>query len=269
LVHDPLRKPPTLFGIVRYNCPVRALRLILFVVLCLFLLPLAVHAVWWTTREHAASWDVADWSSAALLPKPAAKADAVVAVYTARVGHWRGIFAHHTWIVVKDRGAARYTRYDKVAWGRPVRENGWAADGRWYGNMPELIAYAEGADAEALIPRMRAAVASYPYGSAGGYRVWPGPNSNTFAAHVLAGVPELKVALYPTALGKDVRTDGRMLGWSLSHTGVQLSLNGLLGVTVGWVEGLELNLLGLVSGIDVRRPALKLPGFGRIGMAAY
>ena len=37
-------------------------------------------------------------------------------------------------------------------------------------------------------------------------------------------------------------------------------------MTVGWVEGVEINVLGLVAGIDFRRPALKLPGFGRIGM---
>ena len=31
-------------------------------------------------------------------------------------------------------------------------------------------------------------------------------------------------------------------------------------------EGIEVNLLGLVFGVDVLRPALKLPFFGRIGM---
>ena len=32
------------------------------------------------------------------------------------------------------------------------------------------------------------------------------------------------------------------------------------------VEGLEFNLLGLVAGLDMRHAALKLPGFGRIGI---
>ena len=40
----------------------------------------------------------------------------------------------------------------------------------------------------------------------------------------------------------------------------------MLGVKVGWVEGIEVNFLGLVAGLDLRRPALKLPGFGRIGI---
>jgi hypothetical protein len=39
------------------------------------------------------------------------------------------------------------------------------------------------------------------------------------------------------------------------------------GVTLAVAEGLELNLLGLVVGIDFARPALKLPGLGRLGAA--
>jgi hypothetical protein len=34
------------------------------------------------------------------------------------------------------------------------------------------------------------------------------------------------------------------------------------------VEGLELNVLGLVAGFDFRHPAIKLPGYGRVGFAA-
>ena len=41
---------------------------------------------------------------------------------------------------------------------------------------------------------------------------------------------------------------------------------GLLGVKVGWVEGIEVNFLGLVAGLDLRHPAVKLPGFGRVGI---
>ncbi len=40
----------------------------------------------------------------------------------------------------------------------------------------------------------------------------------------------------------------------------------MLGVKLGWVEGVEFNFLGLVAGLDLRRPALKLPGFGRLGV---
>jgi hypothetical protein len=48
---------------------------------------------------------------------------------------------------------------------------------------------------------------------------------------------------------------------------VQLSLFGLLGVLAGAEEGLELNVLSLTFGIDVKRPALKLPVVGRLGFS--
>jgi hypothetical protein len=96
--------------------------------------------------------------------------------------------------------------------------------------------------------------------------VWPGPNSNSFVAYVLAAIPEAGIALPPTAVGKDWRADRRIFGLTASGTGIQVSLGGLLGFTVGWVEGVEINVLGLVAGLDIRRPALKLPGLGRIGV---
>ena len=51
------------------------------------------------------AWSEADWSSARLLPAARAKPEALVHVYAARTGRWKGIFAHHSWIVVKEKGA--------------------------------------------------------------------------------------------------------------------------------------------------------------------
>lgn len=244
-----------------------AIRAILGGFLALFLLPLALHAAYWLAVDDGGPWNRANWASAQLLPSAAAHPQALVHVYAARTGRWKGIFAHHCWIVVKEKGAASYTRFDKVAWGRPVHVNAWAPDAYWYGHAPVLVAAIEGEDAERLIPRIRAAVATYPYARPGGYRVWPGPNSNTFVAHVLAAVPEARIALPPTAIGKDFRPVSDTFGYTPSQTGLQLALAGLLGITVGWVEGVEVNILGLVAGVDVRAPALKLPGFGRLGLA--
>jgi hypothetical protein len=236
--------------------------------LALFVTPLGVHAAWWLSTDAALAWSQADWSSARMLPPARTKPEALVHVYAARTGRWKGIFAHHTWIVVKDRDAGAYTRYDKVAWGQPVKTDNWAPDARWYGHRPILVGAVEGPAAETLIPKIRAAVARYPYGHYGDYSVWPGPNSNSFTAYVLGAVPEARIALPPTAIGKDWRIDRTVLGLTPSGTGIQLSVNGLFGVTVGWVEGVEVNLLGLVVGLDLRRPALKLPGLGRIGLGA-
>ena len=231
-----------------------------------FLTPLALHAAWWLSSDRAVAWSEADWSSARLLPSPRAKPEALVHVYAARTGRWKGVFAHHSWIVVKEKGASSYARFDKVAWGKPVKVNNWAPDARWYGHMPRLVGAVEGPAAEALIPKIREAVARYPYSRSGDYSVWPGPNSNSFVAFVLSAIPEAGIALPPTAIGKDWRVDRHLFGLTPSGTGVQFEVAGLFGITVGWVEGIEVNILGLVTGIDIRRPALKLPGFGRIGM---
>lgn len=251
-------------GLVATMSWLKRCMLIFFLV---FLLPLALHAAYWTSQNRPQSWSQANWSSAGLLPAAREHDDALVRIYAARVGRWRGIFAHHTWVVVKEQGASRYTRFDVVGWGRPVRTDNWAADGRWFGQVPDIVAAIDGPAAASLIPRIRAAVAAYPYGEPGGYLAWPGPNSNTFVNSILASIPEAGVALPPTALGKDYRGEV-FAGLTPTRTGVQVSLMGLLGVSVGWIEGVEVNVLGLVAGIDVRRPALKLPGFGRIGTPA-
>ena len=94
--------------------------------------------------------------------------------------------------------------------------------------------------------------------------MWPGPNSNTFIAAILRAVPQLEATLPPTAIGKDFRP-GPFVGLTDSGTGIEASLWGLLGLKLGWVEGVEVNVLSLVAGLDLRHPAIKLPGFGRIG----
>ena len=243
---------------------IRSLWLILLV---LFLIPLATHAIWWQLQDHPRSWSEANWSSAGLLRAASASPDAVVHVMAGRTGRWKGIFAHHTWIVVKPRGAARYTRYEVVGWGRPLRIDAYAPDGRWFGDTPRILVTLRGAEAERAVPAIRRAIEAYPHASAGSYVIWPGPNSNTFIASIARAVPELAPALLPTAIGKDYAGWPLYAGRAPSGTGAQLSFGGLLGLSVGWVEGLELNVLGLVVGFDVRRPALKLPGWGRVGLS--
>ena len=72
----------------------------------------------------------------------------------------------------------------------------------------------------------------------------------------------------PTAIGKDYPCGRNWFGRTPSGTGIRLSLAGYLGLSIGWVEGLEFHVLGTTLGVDIRRPALKLPGIGRLGMAA-
>jgi Protein of unknown function (DUF3750) len=235
------------------------------VILLVFLAPLAIHAGVYEAQDHAANFMRADWSSTGMLPRAGDEPEARVLVFTGRTGRWRGIFAVHSWVVLKPEGAAAWDRYDVVGWGQPIREDGWAPDGRWFGNTPRVLLDIRGEEATRLIPKIEAAIAGYHYSHAGDYRVWPGPNSNTFTATLLRAVPEAETALPSNAIGKDFRP-GPYLGLTDSRTGVEASLFGLLGLKVGWVEGIEVNFLGLVAGLDVRHPAVKLPGFGRIGL---
>lgn len=51
-----------------------------------------------------------------------------------------------------------------------------------------------------------------------------------------------------------------------SGTGAQFNAFGALGLLVGWVEGIEINLFGLTFGVNPKRLALKLPMLGNVGL---
>jgi Protein of unknown function (DUF3750) len=210
----------------------------------------------------------ANRSSAGIAPDPEKTPEAIVQVYAARALNWRGLFGVHTWIAIKRENSSYYTVHQVIGW-RIYRnlpaltsEPG-IPDRYWFGNEPEIIAELQGPEAERAIAEIEEAVKSYPY--ADEYRLWPGPNSNTFTAYVGRRVPELKLELPVTAIGKDFPVNGTFLDRTPSGTGYQLSIYGLLGVMAGWKEGLEVNLLGLSFGIDLVTPALKIPFVGRLG----
>jgi hypothetical protein len=242
-------------------------RKLLLALVLLIAIPIGISAAAYWSGDRSMNWQTADRSSAGLLPAAADHPEAIVRVFAARTVRWRGIFAVHSWIVLKEANARRYVRYDYTAWGQPISVDRFQADGRWFGAVPEVVVAAEGAEASRLIPKIKAAIADYRYREYGDYTAWPGPNSNTFVKAVLDSVPELGSSLPPTAIGKDYPYDGRWFGLTGSQTGLFASLGGYLGLTVGWIEGIELNVFGAVLGLDIRRPALKLPGIGRLGMS--
>jgi hypothetical protein len=242
-------------------------RIIMLTLLTLFLLPVAARAALFAFEDRPGSWRNADWSSIGALPPAAAHPQARILVLSGRTGGLKGVVAVHSWIVFKRQNAANWTRYDVVGWGNPVRLNGWAPDGRWFGTAPTVVADVKGDKAEAMIPAIERAVKDYRYSNDGDYRLWPGPNSNSFVAAILRAVPQMQAVMPPNAIGRDFRPSP-YLGWTDSGTGVEANLFGLLGLKAGWVEGFEMNVLGLVAGFDIRQPALKLPAFGRIGMAS-
>jgi hypothetical protein len=215
----------------------------------------------------AGDWRSASRSAVGLAPDPRSTPEPVVQVYAARAVRWRGYFGVHTWVAVKPRDAAEFTVYEVNGWrlrrtGRAVSVDNRSPDSRWFGNRPDLIAERRGDGVEELIARIEQAVASYPYADT--YRVWPGPNSNTFVAHVLRAAPELRADLPATAIGKDYLGPG-FVAWSPSGTGAQLNVFGLVGALAGIEEGVEISVLGLTFGVDPLDLALKLPLAGRVG----
>lgn len=245
----------------------------LLAILLVFFLPLgfAVTAHY-AEGDHPSDWRTARRDSVGIAPDPATTPEAIIHVYTARAFRWRGAFGVHSWIATKPQGATHFTRLEVMGFnvargGRAVRVQAGTPDGYWYGSPPTLIRELRGGEAvDALIERLHDAAAHYPYDNQ--YRVWPGPNSNTFIAALGRAVPELRLDLPPTAIGKDYLPGGALLARAPSGGGVQLSLNGLLGIIIAPQEGLEFNLLGLSAGIDLNPPAIKLPGVGRLGRAA-
>jgi len=213
---------------------------------------------WWQGRRD----------SSGQAPDPATTPEAVLQVYAARAVGWRGVLAVHTWIAVKRSGAESYRRYEVMGWGvsqgaPAVRVNRMGPDDHWFGARPDKLVDLRGQGVDTVIDKVEGAIRTYPFPES--YRTWPGPNSNTFTAHVGRTVPELRLDLPPTAIGKDYLPNGSVMARSPGGFGGQLSLWGLLGVLAGWEEGVEVNLLGLTVGVDFKEPALKLPVAGRVG----
>jgi hypothetical protein len=213
----------------------------------------------------AQDWKNASREPVGLAPDPLVVKEAVVQVYGARAVGAKGLFGVHTWVAVKPTDAESWTVYEVIGWRLRWSDSAVVVrtrnpDGRWFGAEPELYAERRGTGVDELIKRVDKAAREYPF--AGDYSVWPGPNSNTFTSWIARAVPELKIDLPATAIGKDYL--GRsVFGSAPSGSGFQVSLAGLLGIAASGVDGVEINLLGLNFGVSPN--GLKLPMIGIIG----
>ena len=141
----------------------------------------------------------------ALAPDPLDHQDAIIQVYGADVWGFRGNFAIHTWIATKSHGAADYQIYQVIGWrlrgGRSVVSISAGNPARpWYGSPAILLHEIRGAEAQALIDRVHDAAVRYPFEME--YKMWPGPNSNSFTAWIGLEVPELHLDLPVKAIGQ-------------------------------------------------------------------
>jgi len=241
------------------------LKRLLLTIFIVYLLPTFASAGWWAIQDRPGRWSEARWSSAKILPEASASNDAAIYIFSAMTGGLKGAVASHAWIVTKEKGADTYNRYDKVGWGSPIRRNHRPPDAFWYSNPPQLVKAITGVDAELLIPKVEGAIATYPYAEPGGYQIFPGPNSNTFVAYVLRTVPELGAVLPPHAVGRDYLPDGEFVHVDTDWKDVHVTLRGLIGISAGLRSGFEVHFLGLVAGLDIANPGIKVPALGRIG----
>ncbi len=214
-----------------------------------------------------ANWRTASQKSAGIVDTNKYPKQSRVLVFAGRAFSWRGAFAVHTWIAIRKAGNQQFTVYQVVGWrawmGRSaiVIEQA-APDREWYGNKPFVLADIHGPLADQAIEHLTRAVAKYPYPRK--YWLWPGPNSNSFTAYLLRQTPELTAALPATALGKDYLINNHFWAPTPSNSGYQLSFFGIFGLTLARKEGFEINIMGLVIGLNWQQKALTIPGIGAI-----
>jgi len=179
---------------------IRRIWIITSVLALMLILPIVSMGISLTTSDFNKR------ESANIAPIPSETKEAILQVYAADAYGWRGIFAVHTWIAIKPMGADAYTTFQVFGWnqrsGRPVlvvRED--IPDRFWFGSEPKLLTDYRGEEAARLIPKVEQAVNSYPFPAE--YTLWPGPNSNSFTAWVGLEVPEMKLKLPMSAIGKN------------------------------------------------------------------
>lgn len=225
--------------------------------------------LWVTGRvDLKGDYLTADRQSAHIAPSPKDHPGAIIQVYAARAFNWRGLFSVHTWVAIKQPNASYYEVFQVIGWrafqGLPAVVMGKdIPDRNWFNAKPALLLDIRGAKAQEIIPKIILAAQRYPYPNQ--YSPWPGPNSNTFTAFIGRSVPELRLVLPSNAVGKDYLGRGVYIASAPSHTGWQVSVNGLFGVLLALDEGLEVNILGLIFGINPLNVSVSLPGIGRIG----
>lgn len=157
------------------------------------------------TACSSSDWRTASREPAGIAPEPSSTPEAIIHVYTAPTFGWRGYFAVHTWISMKPSNAKQYTVYEVIGWRQmsdlPVlRIEQDEPDRYWYGERPTLILEKRGEGVDELIQKIDTAAQRYPWKDV--YKIFPGPNSNTFPAWIGKQVPELELKLPITAIGK-------------------------------------------------------------------
>lgn len=183
---------------------------------------------------------------------------ATVLLVTGGLGHPIEKIARHPWFAVRRAG--------ETAWRFWEVGGGGSADDPFDNDPylePVLHGVWRGAEADAAIDCLEREAPRWLEEL--DYRMWPGPNSNTFGDVMLRRC-DLHASLPVTAIGKDHR--GWIgVSWTTEGTGFQIETP-IVGLRLGLQEGVEVHILGLGFGVDLWPPAIILPiGEGRLGIA--
>ena len=172
----------------------------------------------------------------------------------------------------KEKGAKYYKVYQVVGWLQYYGKSALSItedipDRIWFSQRPVLLKDVRGKVAEKIIPQINRLAEQYPYDDY--YVLWPGPNSNTFIAYLARNIHELHLTLSPLAIGKDYlvgnKFSEKLFAPAPSGTGYQISIYGLLGILLAKEEGLEINIFGLVFGINPKKLSIILPFMEYVG----
>ena len=193
--------------------------------------------------------------------------EARVLVMSGRTGGWKGVFSVHSWVVLKPENAQELAALRRGRLGQSGadqrlgagRAAGTATSRRWCSTCAARTP-------PSAIPKIEAAVKAYQIRQCRRLPHLARAEQQHLRRHGAARHPGGRSD--PAGRTRSAATSARcpMSGLTDSRTGVEASLWGMLGVKLGWVEGVEMNFLGLVAGLDLRNPGVKLPGFGRIGL---
>lgn len=188
----------------------------------------------------------------------------IVAVKSCRLNGgsaWYKSLAHHAWIDLK-RGPAGWLRIE--CGGRllgvmtnELDDTEARLDRRFGGHDVRLLGWLQGDAAQRAAAAIEARAKELDTVYSDGYRIWPGPNSNTFVYELAAAAPDLGFVFDPNCIGKD------WSGWVdaglvASKTGVRLDTVPI-GAAIGLREGVELHLFGTTLGVSLDPPGLSLP----------
>jgi hypothetical protein len=188
----------------------------------------------------------------------------LIAVKSARLadnGAWWKRFAHHAFLDVRRGSETKWQRIESGAFLGVLRSDLDAdearLDSRFGGGNVRVLGWLEGDAAERAAAAIDARASELAKTHADDYTAWPGPNSNTLVADLIAHAPGLAAVLDGNCIGKDY-PGWFDVGLTASKTGMRVDTVPI-GFAVGLREGVELHLAQLTFGVSLDPPGLSLP----------